>query len=85
MIATISSSPSQYHHTMNTLKYANRAKEIKTHVRPNQGTVQEHVSKLRFQIAALQKENTILKLGQHTIEVKHLLDYIFRLLKSYPQ
>ena len=69
MIATISSSPSQYHHTLNTLKYANRAKEIKTHVRRNQGTVQEHVSKLRIQIAALQRENALLKLGHHDEEV----------------
>lgn len=69
MIATISSSPLQYHHTVNTLKYANRAKEIKTHVRRNQGTVQEHVSKLRIQIAALQRENALLKLGHHDDEV----------------
>ena len=61
MIATVSPSPAQYHHTVNTLKYADRAKEITTHVRRNQGTVQEHVSKLRHMIAALQKENVQLK------------------------
>lgn len=32
MIATISPADDQYHHTTNTLKYADRAKEIKTHV-----------------------------------------------------
>lgn len=32
MIATISPADVQYHHTVNTLKYADRAKEIKTHV-----------------------------------------------------
>lgn len=32
MIATISPAVSQYHHTVNTLKYADRAKEIKTHI-----------------------------------------------------
>lgn len=32
MIATISPADSQYHHTVNTLKYAHRAKEIKTHI-----------------------------------------------------
>ena len=32
MIATVSFADHQYHHTINTLKYANRAKEIKTHV-----------------------------------------------------
>jgi kinesin family protein 18/19 len=61
MIATISPSPSHYQHSLNTLKYADRAKEIKTHVRRNQSTVQEHVSKLRDQIATLQKENADLK------------------------
>jgi len=61
MIATISPSPTHYQHSLNTLKYADRAKEIKTHVRRNQTTVQEHVSKLRDQIAALQKENSDLK------------------------
>lgn len=32
MIATVSPAHSQYHHTVNTLKYADRAKEIKTHI-----------------------------------------------------
>ena len=32
MVATISPADDQYHHTTNTLKYADRAKEIKTHV-----------------------------------------------------
>jgi kinesin family protein 18/19 len=32
MVATISPADSQYHHTVNTLKYADRAKEIKTHI-----------------------------------------------------
>jgi hypothetical protein len=32
MIATVSGSSDQYHHSINTLKYADRAKEIKTHV-----------------------------------------------------
>ena len=61
MIATISPSPTHYQHSLNTLKYADRAKEIKTHVRRNQTTVQEHVSKLRHQIAELQRENADLK------------------------
>ena len=61
MIATVSPSPAQYHHTVNTLKYADRAKELKTHVRRNTGTVQEHVTKLRQMISQLQKENAALK------------------------
>lgn len=32
MVATISPADDQYHNTTNTLKYADRAKEIKTHV-----------------------------------------------------
>lgn len=31
MVATISPADSQYHHTVNTLKYVDRAKEIKRH------------------------------------------------------
>lgn len=39
MVATISPADDQYHHTVNTLKYADRAKEIKTeiHVRTHPG------------------------------------------------
>lgn len=32
MVATVSPSDNQYNHTVNTLKYADRAKEIKTHI-----------------------------------------------------
>lgn len=32
MVATVSPADGQYHHTVNTLKYADRAKEIKTHI-----------------------------------------------------
>lgn len=32
MIATIAPADNQYHHTINTLKYADRAKEIRTHI-----------------------------------------------------
>ena len=78
MIATISMSPHQYHHTVNTLKYADRAKEIKTHVRRNQGTVQEHISKLRSQIAMLQKENAVLKSALQNSEVRTQSPQFFR-------
>lgn len=40
MIANVSSASGQYYHTISTLKYANRAKEIKTHVRKNEMSVQ---------------------------------------------
>lgn len=32
MIATVTPVDNQYHNTVNTLKYADRAKEIKTHI-----------------------------------------------------
>lgn len=78
MIATISPSPLQYHHTVNTLKYADRAKEIKTHVRRNQGTVQEHVSRLRHVIAALQKENVQLKAALNAPKVRGCEESVWR-------
>lgn len=38
MVATISPADSQYNHTVNTLKYADRAKEIKTHIQVRKST-----------------------------------------------
>lgn len=54
MLATVSSSADQYHHTVNTLKYADRAKEIKTHVHANVGTVESHVTEYQRMIDSLQ-------------------------------
>ncbi|WCJ32055.1 P-loop containing nucleoside triphosphate hydrolases superfamily protein [Euphorbia peplus] len=56
MVATISPADSQYHHTVNTLKYADRAKEIKTHIQKNIGTVDTHVSDYQRMIDSLQIE-----------------------------
>ncbi|KAL2522619.1 P-loop containing nucleoside triphosphate hydrolase superfamily protein [Forsythia ovata] len=56
MIATVSPADSQYHHTVNTLKYADRAKEIKTHIQKNIGTVNAHVSDYQRMIESLQSE-----------------------------
>lgn len=61
MIATVAMAGSQYHHTVNTLKYADRAKEIKTHVRRNQGSVAMHVAQMRQAIVQLQQQNSVLK------------------------
>jgi kinesin family protein 18/19 len=44
MVATISAAADQYHHSVNTLKYADRAKEIKTHVVQNVGSVERHIT-----------------------------------------
>ncbi|KAI3462631.1 hypothetical protein Pfo_019294 [Paulownia fortunei] len=56
MIATISPADKQYHHTVNTLKYADRAKEIKTHIQKNIGTINAHVSDYQKIIDNLQTE-----------------------------
>ncbi|KAK1323573.1 hypothetical protein QJS10_CPA02g00008 [Acorus calamus] len=56
MVATISPADDQYHHTINTLKYADRAKEIKTHVQKNIGTIDTHVADYQRMIDSLQVE-----------------------------
>ncbi|CAN6542043.1 unnamed protein product [Malus baccata var. baccata] len=56
MVATVSPVDSQYHHTVNTLKYADRAKEIKTHIQKNIGTIDTHVLDYQQMIASLQIE-----------------------------
>lgn len=61
MVATISPSRHQYHHTINTLKYADRAKEIRTHVQKNFTTVDTHVSDYQRMIDSLQGEVCRLK------------------------
>ncbi|GLU20197.1 hypothetical protein SLE2022_364080 [Rubroshorea leprosula] len=61
MVATVSPANSQYHHTVNTLKYADRAKEIKTHIQKNIGTIDTHVSDYQRMIDSLQIEVSRLK------------------------
>ena len=61
MIATVATGTGQYHHTLNTLKYADRAKEIKTHVRRNTGSVALHVAQMKAVILQLQQQNAALK------------------------
>ncbi|GAV77641.1 Kinesin domain-containing protein [Cephalotus follicularis] len=61
MVATISLADCQYHHTLNTLKYADRAKEIKTHIQKNIGTVDTHLSDYQRMIDSLQIEVCRLK------------------------
>ncbi|XRB04222.1 kinesin-like protein [Pycnococcus provasolii] len=61
MVATVSCGAAQYAHTINTLKYADRAKEIKTHISTNVGTVERHVSEYQRMIDELQGEVTILR------------------------
>ena len=61
MIATISPASSQYEETINTLKYANRAKNIKMRVEPNKKLVSQHISAYKNIIADLRDEIDKLK------------------------
>ena len=71
MIATISSNSSQYEETINTLKYANRAKNIKMRVEPNKKLVSQHISAYKNIIADLRDEIDKLKSQlQHDIANK---------------
>ena len=56
MIATISPASSQYEETVNTLKYSNRAKNIKTKSIPNKKMVSIHISAYKNIINDLRDE-----------------------------
>lgn len=61
MIANISSAESCFEETLNTLKYANRAKNIKTNVQRNVLNVNHHISEYVNLIANLRAEIKVLK------------------------
>ena len=61
MIANISSAESSFEETLNTLKYANRAKNIKTHVQRNVLNVNYHISEYVQLIDNLRGEIQVLK------------------------
>ena len=61
MIANISSAESSFEETLNTLKYANRAKNIKTHVKRNVLNVNHHISEYVNLITNLRSEIQVLK------------------------
>lgn len=56
MIACISPSDRDFMETLNTLKYANRARNIKNKVMVNQDKASQQISALRTEIARLQME-----------------------------
>lgn len=56
MIACISPSDQDFMETLNTLKYANRARNIKNRVVVNQDKASQQISALRTEIARLQME-----------------------------
>ena len=61
MIANISSAESSFEETLNTLKYANRAKNIKTNVQRNVLNVNYHISEYVQLINNLRSEINVLK------------------------
>lgn len=56
MIACVSPSDRDFMETLNTLKYANRAQNIKNKVVVNQDKTSQQISALRAEIARLQME-----------------------------
>jgi len=56
MICTCAPASSQFEESLNTLKYANRAKEIKVQAAPNKKLVNIHMSQYQSVIADLKKE-----------------------------
>ncbi len=68
MIACISPSDRDFMETLNTLKYANRARNIKNKVQLNQDQSSRTISQLRREIAALQLELLEYKQGKRQID-----------------
>ena len=56
MIACISPTDQDFMETLNTLKYANRARNIKNKVTANQDKASRQLAALRAEVAALQQE-----------------------------
>ncbi|VDD91493.1 unnamed protein product [Enterobius vermicularis] len=67
MIACVSPSDCDFVETLNTLKYANRAKEIKNKVIANQDKSSKLISGLRTRILELEAELVAIKQGKITI------------------
>ncbi|XP_056603911.1 kinesin-like protein KIF21A isoform X1 [Triplophysa dalaica] len=67
MIACISPSDRDFMETLNTLKYANRARNIKNRVMVNQDRASQQISALRTEIARLQMELMEYKTGKRMV------------------
>uniref|UniRef100_A0A3P8T8X4 Kinesin family member 21A n=1 Tax=Amphiprion percula TaxID=161767 RepID=A0A3P8T8X4_AMPPE len=67
MIACISPSDRDFMETLNTLKYANRARNIKNKVMVNQDKASQQISALRTEIARLQMELMEYKTGKRLV------------------
>ncbi|XP_051547985.1 kinesin-like protein KIF21A isoform X2 [Myxocyprinus asiaticus] len=67
MIACISPSDQDFMETLNTLKYANRARNIKNRVMVNQDKASQQISVLRTEIARLQMELMEYRTGKRMV------------------
>lgn len=70
MLACISPSDRDFMETLNTLKYANRARNIKNRVQLNQDQSSRTISQLRREIAALQLEILDYKQGKRNVDAE---------------
>ncbi|XP_052564724.1 kinesin-like protein KIF21A isoform X6 [Culex pipiens pallens] len=70
MIACVSPSDRDFMETLNTLKYANRARNIKNKVQINQDQSSRTISQLRREIAALQLELVEYKQGKRSVDAE---------------
>ncbi|XP_058815616.1 kinesin-like protein KIF21A isoform X3 [Topomyia yanbarensis] len=70
MIACVSPSDRDFMETLNTLKYANRARNIKNKVQINQDQSSRTISQLRREIAALQLELLEYKQGKRSVDAE---------------
>ncbi|ETO12257.1 hypothetical protein RFI_25119 [Reticulomyxa filosa] len=77
MIANASPADFSYDDTLNTLKYANRAKNIRTNLRKNVFTVEAHISEYKNIIDELKKELTSLKDRYHAFENQKFIPQAF--------
>ncbi|GFS13149.1 kinesin-like protein [Elysia marginata] len=68
MIACISPTDQDFMETLNTLKYANRARNIKNKVTANQDKASRQLAALRAEVAALQQELQEYKTGKRTVD-----------------
>ncbi|XP_075064938.1 kinesin-like protein KIF21A isoform X2 [Mixophyes fleayi] len=68
MIACVSPSDRDFMETLNTLKYANRARNIKNKVMVNQDRTSQQINALRNEIARLQMELMEYKTGKRIID-----------------
>lgn len=68
MIACVSPSDQNFMETLNTLKYANRARNIKNRIQLNQDQSSRTISQLRREIAALQLELLEYKQGKRCVD-----------------